>query len=74
VDDHQTHNARILVDEGAARLVPQQELTAEGLAATLQSLFEDRMGLLRMAAAARKVAVPDAAAVVGRACLESLKS
>ena len=74
VDDHQTHNARYLVDAGAARLMPQHELTAEGLAATLQTLFEDRAGLLGMAEAARKVAVPDAAAVVGRACLESLKS
>lgn len=74
VDDHQTHNARILVEVDAARLVQQQELTAEGLAATLLGLFEDRAGLLRMAEAARKVAVPDAAAVVGRACMESLKS
>jgi UDP-N-acetylglucosamine--N-acetylmuramyl-(pentapeptide) pyrophosphoryl-undecaprenol N-acetylglucosamine transferase len=74
VDDHQTHNARFLVDAGAARLTPQHELTAEGLAATLRPLFENRPGLLRMAEAARKVAVPDAAQVVGRACLESLKS
>ena len=73
VDDHQTHNASFLVDEGAARLAPQHALNAEGLAATLQDLLEDRAGLLQMAEAARKVAVPDAAAVVGRACLESLK-
>ena len=74
VDDHQTHNACFLVDQGAARLMPQAELNAESLAATLQTLFEDRAGLLGMAEAARKLAVPDAAAVVGRACLESLKS
>ncbi len=73
VDDHQTHNARILVDVGAARLAPQHELTAEGLAALLKELFEDRAALLQMAQAARKVAVPDAAALVGRACLECLK-
>jgi UDP-N-acetylglucosamine--N-acetylmuramyl-(pentapeptide) pyrophosphoryl-undecaprenol N-acetylglucosamine transferase len=73
VDDHQTRNAEFLVDVGAARLAPQDQLNAEGLAATLQGLFEDRAGLLQMAEAARKVAVPDAAAVVGRACLESLK-
>lgn len=74
VDDHQTHNAHFLVDQGAARLMPQSELNAEGLAASLQTLFEERAGLLGMAEAARKLAVPDAAAVVGRACLESLKS
>lgn len=73
VDDHQTHNARFLVEAGAAQLQPQRELTAESLAATLESLCDDRPGLLHMAEAARRVAVPDAAAVVGRACLESLK-
>jgi UDP-N-acetylglucosamine--N-acetylmuramyl-(pentapeptide) pyrophosphoryl-undecaprenol N-acetylglucosamine transferase len=73
VDDHQTHNARFLVEAGAARLVPQYQLTAEGLAAMLQSLCEDRTGLSRMAEAARTVAQPDAAAVVGGACLEVLK-
>jgi UDP-N-acetylglucosamine--N-acetylmuramyl-(pentapeptide) pyrophosphoryl-undecaprenol N-acetylglucosamine transferase len=73
VDDHQTHNARFLVEEGAAFLLPQSEMTAEGLAATLQTLSEDRPGLLRMAVAARAVAEPDAAGLVGHACLESLK-
>ena len=38
VDDHQTHNARFLVDAGAAWLVPQNELTPEGLADTLRHL------------------------------------
>ncbi len=73
VDDHQTRNAHFLVNAGAARLLPQPQLTAEGLAADLRILCGDRAVLLRMAEAARAVAVPDAAAVVGRACLESLK-
>jgi UDP-N-acetylglucosamine--N-acetylmuramyl-(pentapeptide) pyrophosphoryl-undecaprenol N-acetylglucosamine transferase len=38
VDDHQTHNARFLVDAGAAWLVPQNELTPAGLADTLRHL------------------------------------
>ncbi len=33
VDDHQTHNARFLVREGAAVLIADRELTAERLAA-----------------------------------------
>ena len=41
VDDHQTHNARFLVDAGAAWLVPQTELTAQGLAAMLQGLTRE---------------------------------
>jgi UDP-N-acetylglucosamine--N-acetylmuramyl-(pentapeptide) pyrophosphoryl-undecaprenol N-acetylglucosamine transferase len=36
VDDHQTRNARFLVDQGAGWLVPQAELTAQGLAQMLQ--------------------------------------
>jgi UDP-N-acetylglucosamine--N-acetylmuramyl-(pentapeptide) pyrophosphoryl-undecaprenol N-acetylglucosamine transferase len=73
VDDHQTHNARFLVEAGAAVLMPQHELTAGGLAASLRALFETRQGLLRMAEAARALALPDAAGEVGRACLECLK-
>jgi UDP-N-acetylglucosamine--N-acetylmuramyl-(pentapeptide) pyrophosphoryl-undecaprenol N-acetylglucosamine transferase len=73
VDDHQTHNARFLVEAGAARLAPQQTLTAEGLASQLKSLCGERAALLHMAEAARAVSVPDAAAVVGNACLEVLK-
>lgn len=38
VDDHQTHNARFLVDAGAAWLLPQNQLSAAGLARQLQAL------------------------------------
>jgi UDP-N-acetylglucosamine--N-acetylmuramyl-(pentapeptide) pyrophosphoryl-undecaprenol N-acetylglucosamine transferase len=38
VDDHQTHNARFLVDAGAAWLQPQSGLTPQGLAQQLQGL------------------------------------
>jgi UDP-N-acetylglucosamine--N-acetylmuramyl-(pentapeptide) pyrophosphoryl-undecaprenol N-acetylglucosamine transferase len=73
VDDHQTHNARYLVGAGAAQLLPQRELNGERLSQILQSLCDDRQTLLRMALAARNLAVPDAAGVVGRACLEILQ-
>jgi len=69
VDDHQTANARVLVDAGAARLLPQQSLTAEGLAGLLQSL--ERKELAAMAERARSVAKPDATAVVAQICLET---
>src|SRR5262249_27891176 len=49
VDDHQTHNARYLVSEGAAVLVPDRELTAERLADELQKLCAGRGKLLAMA-------------------------
>lgn len=73
VDDHQTHNARFLVDAGAALLLPQPELDGVRLAEILESLCNDRQALLHMAQAARRLAVPDAAGVVGRACLEVIK-
>lgn len=73
VDDHQTHNARYLADAGAARLLPQTVLSGACLAELLRSFASDRAGLLRMAESARRLAVPEAAATVGRACLESLR-
>lgn len=70
VDDHQTHNARFLVDAGAAQLIADADLTAERLAATLQALAQQgRPGLLQLAEAARRVAMPDAAALLLQACL-----
>ncbi|MBI3171083.1 MAG: undecaprenyldiphospho-muramoylpentapeptide beta-N-acetylglucosaminyltransferase [Hydrocarboniphaga effusa] len=55
VDDHQTANAQHLVRASAARLIPERELTAEKLAATLREL-NDRARLLKLAVAARGVA------------------
>ncbi|MFA7239844.1 MAG: undecaprenyldiphospho-muramoylpentapeptide beta-N-acetylglucosaminyltransferase [Sulfuricellaceae bacterium] len=68
VDDHQTHNARFLSDNGAAVLLPQPELKAEKLAELLKNFTRDK--LLAMAQAARKLAKPDATADVARVCVE----
>lgn len=70
VDDHQTHNARHLVDAGAARLIADAALTPEHLAEVLgQVCATGRAGLLEMAQAARRVALPDAAQQLLQACL-----
>jgi UDP-N-acetylglucosamine--N-acetylmuramyl-(pentapeptide) pyrophosphoryl-undecaprenol N-acetylglucosamine transferase len=53
VDDHQTYNARFLVDQGAGWLMPQQQLTADSLAAFLGQL--DRTELLQRACNAKKM-------------------
>lgn len=71
VDDHQTRNARFLVERGAAVLIPERELTAERLAAQLQSLAADRSVLLRMAENARGLSRPHAATLLAAACLEA---
>jgi UDP-N-acetylglucosamine--N-acetylmuramyl-(pentapeptide) pyrophosphoryl-undecaprenol N-acetylglucosamine transferase len=71
VDDHQTHNARFLVEAGAARLAPERGLTPAALAALLAELTaRGRAGLALLAGAARRVAVTDAADRVASLCLE----
>lgn len=61
-DDHQRHNAATLAAAGAARLLPQAELSPERLVKETASLLHDRAALLRMAEAARGFSHPDAAA------------
>ena len=68
VDDHQTHNARFLSERGAAVLLPQTELNAEGLAQLLRDLTREK--LLAMAQQARSVAKVDAAQRVADVCKE----
>ncbi|GAB4289149.1 MAG: undecaprenyldiphospho-muramoylpentapeptide beta-N-acetylglucosaminyltransferase [Methylophaga sp.] len=70
VDDHQTRNAAMLVDVGAAKLMADKELNAELLAATLLQLEQDREGLLTMANAARKVARKGSANRIADLCME----
>jgi UDP-N-acetylglucosamine--N-acetylmuramyl-(pentapeptide) pyrophosphoryl-undecaprenol N-acetylglucosamine transferase len=68
VDDHQTHNAKYLTENGAAILLPQSELNASRLAELLTGFT--RASLLKMATAARSLGKPDATRLVGEACLE----
>ena len=62
--DHQTANARALVDAGAAVLVVDGELDATRVLADVGTLLDDPARLAEMASAARRVARPDAAASV----------
>lgn len=68
VDDHQTGNARFLSENGAAVLLPQQDLTPARLAQLLTGFTREK--LLAMAQAARKLAKPEATATVARVCTE----
>ena len=70
VDDHQTHNARFLADQGAAWLMPQSTLTAQSLAQWLQTC--DRPTLLRHAQAAKAMQNLQATAAMVAACQEVL--
>ena len=68
VDDHQTSNARFLVDQGAGWLVPQGQLAPASLAAQLQNL--DRASLLGKAQAAKKMQKLEATQTIVAACEE----
>jgi len=63
-DDHQRHNAATLASTGAARLLPQMELSPERLTSEVVGLLQDRGKLARMSEAARAFAHPDAAAKI----------
>ncbi len=71
VDDHQTTNARFLVDAGAAWLVPQNELSPQQLALRLQELQRDT--LLQMAEKAKQMQKTEAVAAVVSACEQLAK-
>jgi UDP-N-acetylglucosamine--N-acetylmuramyl-(pentapeptide) pyrophosphoryl-undecaprenol N-acetylglucosamine transferase len=66
VDDHQTTNAAFLADHGAALVVQQRDLTAEGLVAWLRS--QTRESLAEMAERSRSLAKPDATEQVAQIC------
>jgi len=70
VDDHQTANARYLVDAGAARLLPQSEMNVERLRKELM-LLDQPEHLVDMAKRARERAMPDAAEQVAAHCIRA---
>lgn len=68
VDDHQTHNARFLVDQGAGWLVAQSDLTPRVLADLLQKT--ERPALLARGLEAKKLQQIHATDAVVAACEE----
>ena len=71
VDDHQTRNARFLVDRGAGWLVPQLQLSPQWLANWLQEVERD--ALLKCAQQARKLQKLDASSQIVAACEELMR-
>ncbi len=68
VDDHQTHNARFLVDQGAGWLMPQSELSPERLAKMLQKT--ERSTILECALRAKSLEKTTATEQIVAACEE----
>jgi len=61
LDDDQGQNAKLLADAGGAEIAREHQLTVESLSGALEKLLTNPTRLARMAAAARSVAIPDAA-------------
>jgi UDP-N-acetylglucosamine--N-acetylmuramyl-(pentapeptide) pyrophosphoryl-undecaprenol N-acetylglucosamine transferase len=71
--DHQSSNARWMTEAGAAVVIPDAELTGPRLGAEVAALLSDERTLSTMAAAARSLARPHAAADVAAELLEAAR-
>ena len=58
-ENHQEYNARVLVNENAAKIILDKELNAETLSNTLNEMLKDKNNLLKMGQNAQKVAIKD---------------
>ena len=70
IDDHQSENARWLVDNAAGLMMQQKEFNPEALATLLEELLANKQRLVAMAVAARALALPDAVNTVADVCEE----
>lgn len=68
--DHQTYNAKALANAGAARFLPQSQLTIESLGTTISTLISREDKRAEMARAAHERGKPGAAAEIVRHLLE----
>ena len=66
--DHQRGNAQALQEKGAAEMILDQDLNGKVLAETIRGYLSDRGRITRMAAAARALGRPDAAARIVDEC------
>jgi UDP-N-acetylglucosamine--N-acetylmuramyl-(pentapeptide) pyrophosphoryl-undecaprenol N-acetylglucosamine transferase len=60
-EDHQTHNANVFTEAGAALMMPQKTLTSEALNKTVFELFKNPEKLAAMKQATASLAVRDSA-------------
>ncbi len=73
VDNHQYHNARFLAENGAARIVIEENLNADDLAEMITAYQGDRRVLVTMAIKAQELARNDAAERLAKGILERAK-
>lgn len=71
--DHQKMNAQKLSELGAARMIPDRELTGELLAKNIKGLYEDKNAMLEMLKVSKSLGKPEAAQRVVDVVLSLLK-
>ena len=72
-EDHQTFNARIFSEAGAAVLLPEREANSERLAGEVRSILDDAARWGAMHAASASLSVDDAAQRVAEVLLHSVE-
>lgn len=73
-DDHQTHNARVLVEAGAALMCPQKEFSPHVLARYLEEFRRNPQKLTELSHQLKRLQVFDAAGKIADLCLDLAKS
>ena len=63
-ENHQYHNAMALVENDAARVIEEKDLTSEKLISEFDSLVADRETLVRLGRNAKKMAVENSSAMI----------
>lgn len=58
-ENHQEYNARVLVNQGAAKIILDKDLNEDILSTTLNEMLKDKNELLKMSKNASKVAISD---------------
>jgi UDP-N-acetylglucosamine--N-acetylmuramyl-(pentapeptide) pyrophosphoryl-undecaprenol N-acetylglucosamine transferase len=69
-NDHQTKNAQVLVDEGAAIMINERDMIGERLFAAMESLLTDEEKLREMGANSAKQGNINAAAAIVETCIK----
>lgn len=71
--DHQTHNARAMVQAGGAEMIVDAELNPERAAEVIERLMDDHQARRAMEQAATAMARPNAAGDIAQECLALMK-
>ena len=72
IDDHQTANAKWLVEADAAMMTQEKELTAKALSVIIDDWHSNREKLNHIAQNAKRFAIKDSASIIVKQALEAI--